>query len=51
MDSSYDAELENAYLKSVRDQTWPKLEKDRKGLLSRDIKPNGNWWESQVTKD
>ena len=50
-DPIYDAELENAYLKSIRDQTWPKLEKDRKGLLSRDFKPNANWWESQVTKD
>jgi arylsulfatase A-like enzyme len=50
-DAEYDVEKRKEYEKSVVDKLWPKLENERKYMLSKDYKPNADWWESMVTKD
>lgn len=32
-------------------QLLPKLEKERKSTIDKDIKPNNNWLESKITVD
>jgi arylsulfatase A-like enzyme len=50
-DPEYNAEKRKEYEKSVVEKMWPKLESDRKNMLSKDFKPNADWWGSMVTKD
>lgn len=50
-DPQYDESVEAKYLKSVRDNKMPRLEKQRMRLLSKDFDPGNNWWGSCVTND
>ncbi|MGR3811654.1 sulfatase [Jiulongibacter sp. NS-SX5] len=50
-DPLYDAEKELKVLESYRTKLWPRLEKERKEMLSKDYKPNADWWGSKITRD
>ena len=50
-DPQYNAEHEKEYQAKIVNQLWPRLEKERKEMLSKDWKPNKDWWESKTTKD
>ena len=50
-DDSYDAELEKQYLESVVNERLPELERQRMEVLSKDYKPNKNWWGSKISID
>ncbi len=50
-DPMYDAQKEKAVLDKNRDVLWPKLENQRKEMLSDGYKPNEDWWGSQSTVD
>lgn len=50
-DSEYNAEKEKEYLDNLIKNLWPKLEKERKSMLSPNYEPNKDWWESKVTND
>ncbi|MFZ4455070.1 MAG: sulfatase [Bacteroidales bacterium] len=50
-DPKYNAEGDKEYRKSVENKLWPRLENERKSMLSPDFKPNKDWWGSQITKD
>ncbi len=50
-DPLYDAEKEKAYLQHVKNNVWPRLEKQRMEFLSKDFDPNNDWWGSRVIKD
>jgi arylsulfatase A-like enzyme len=50
-DPLFDAEKRKKYDLSIVNKKLPKLEADRKRMLSNDFEPNPDWWGSQVTKD
>ncbi|BAX78820.1 sulfatase [Labilibaculum antarcticum] len=50
-DDEYNAELEKQYLESVVKNQWPKLEKQRMKMLSKDFDPDNSWWGSSMTID
>ena len=50
-DPEFDSKRRNEYENSVVEKLWPKLENERKNMLSKDFKPNADWWESIVKKD
>ena len=51
-DPEYDEEM---YMKRqeelIRNDLWPRLEKDRLDYLTPGWEPNGDWWGSKVTED
>jgi arylsulfatase A-like enzyme len=50
-DPQYNADLENNYQAKIINTQWPRLEQERKQMLSKDFKPNNNWWKSKITND
>jgi arylsulfatase A-like enzyme len=50
-DDEYNAELERQHLESVVNERWPRLERQRIEFLSKDFKPNKDWWGSKITVD
>lgn len=50
-DPEYSGEAEKEYLQDVVNKLLPQLEDQRTNMLSKDYKPNKDWWGSQVTKD
>ncbi|MFC4722271.1 sulfatase [Geojedonia litorea] len=50
-DTKYNkSKAEARYLNTVNNK-WPLIEKKRLEVLSKDFKPNENWWKSKVTVD
>lgn len=47
-DPEFDAEKRREYEKSIVEKLLPKLETERKNMLSKDYKPNEDWWGSTV---
>lgn len=47
----YNANLEKEYNEKIRIVLWPNLEKERKQMLSKDYKPNKDWWKSKITNE
>lgn len=47
-DPEYNADLEKAYLKKVKEQRLPRLEQQRRKFLSPDFDPGNDWWGSKV---
>lgn len=50
-DLEFNFEKHKQYRESLKDKLLPKLEQERKKMLSTDFEPNANWWNSMVTKD
>ncbi|MBK8515721.1 MAG: sulfatase [Saprospiraceae bacterium] len=50
-DFSYDEKKREEYDKSIREKLMQKLENERKLMLSKDFKPNADWWGSKTTKE
>lgn len=50
-DPQYNADLEKEHQETIVKTKWTKLEKERKQMLSKDFKPNNDWWKSNVTND
>ena len=50
-DPQYSLKAEQKILKKYQAELWPRLEKQRKEMLSDHFKPNEDWWGSKVTKD
>ncbi|KPM48803.1 sulfatase [Jiulongibacter sediminis] len=50
-DPQYSAAAEQKVLEKYRDELWPRLEKQRKEMLSDNFSPNDNWWGSKLTRD
>lgn len=50
-DPEYNIQAEKQYEQDIIDKLWPRLEKQRKEMLSPEFKPNKDWWGSQFTKD
>lgn len=50
-DPKYNADLEKEYQSKIINQQWPRLEKERKEMLSKGWQPNKDWWESKITND
>jgi arylsulfatase A-like enzyme len=50
-DPQYSADLEKEYHNGIVNKTWPKLEANRTEMLSKDFKPNKDWWGSKLTED
>ncbi len=50
-DPNFDAIKRAHYEKGVIEKRWPKLEKERTNILSKDFIPNKAWWGSKITKD
>lgn len=50
-DPSYDPEKRKTFELSVREKLLPRLEAERKSMLSENYQPNENWWKSKVTRD
>ena len=50
-DPEYSEEAEEAYQEQIVNKLWPRLEEQRRNMLSPDYKPNADWWGSMVTKD
>jgi arylsulfatase A-like enzyme len=50
-DDEFDKNKLESYHSKVTNELWPKLEKERKDMLSEKFKPNANWWGSKMTKD
>ncbi len=50
-DPEYSKEAELNYQQTIKQRQLPRLEKQRLDMLSKDFKPNEDWWGSQVTKD
>ncbi len=49
-DPQYNPEMEKEYLKKVRTELLPRLEKQRLEFLSEDFDPGNNWWGSKISK-
>ncbi len=50
-DTLFDAAARQNYDLSIVNNLLPKLEAERKKILSDDFEPNPDWWGSKVTKD
>ena len=50
-DTKFDANKRLEYDKRIAEKLLPKLEDERKKMLSEDFQPNANWWGSKITKD
>lgn len=50
-DPEYNKKAANAYNEKIANELLPKLEQQRHNILSKDYKPNNDWWGSMVTKD
>ena len=50
-DPEFDANKRADYDRQKVEKLLPKLENERIKMLSKDFKPNKNWWGSKVTKD
>ena len=50
-DEEFDTAKFQNYITKIKNELWPKLERDRKNMLSEDFQPNADWWGSKVTKD
>jgi arylsulfatase A-like enzyme len=50
-DTEFDAEKREKYELNIKNKLLPKLEENRKEMLSKDFKPNKDWWGSKTTKD
>ncbi|MCM5663062.1 sulfatase [Galbibacter mesophilus] len=50
-DPKYDPELAKEIHKNRVEVLMPRLEKERKEMLSKDYQPNETWWDSKITKD
>ncbi len=50
-DPDFDPEKRKEYEKSVVEKLLPRLENERKNMLSKDFQPNADWWESKATKN
>jgi arylsulfatase A-like enzyme len=48
LDPMYDQEEEAAYLKRIKNNVLPRLEKQRMEYLSPDYDPGNNWWGSEA---
>ena len=51
VDTDFDAKKRAAHDKTIVEKLMPKLEKERFEMLSKDFKPNKDWWGSMVIKD
>lgn len=51
IDPEYDVEKEGEYLQRMKTEVLSRLEKDRKNMLTKDWKPNADWWGSKLVKD
>ena len=49
-DPQYHEKRERAYLKKIKEERLPQLEKHRRDLLSKDFDPGNNWWGSGVSE-
>ena len=50
-DEEFDEDKRQKRLVNIKDKKLKSLEKNRMDVLSKDFKPNDNWWKSKVTKD
>ena len=50
-DPEYSSEAEQQYHQNIVNKLWPRLEEQRHNMLSKDYKPNKDWWGSMVTRD
>lgn len=50
-DLEFDSIKRANYDKKIVEKLLPKLEKERIDMLSKDFKPNKDWWGSKLTKD
>lgn len=50
-DPEFDPKKRAVHDKNIVEKLWPKLEKERMEMLSKDFKPNKDWWGSKLTKD
>lgn len=50
-DIEFDIDKRMAHDKEIMETLLPKLELERIKMLSKDFKPNANWWGSRITKD
>ena len=50
-DSEYNAQAEMKYKFNIKNKLLPRLEDQRKKMLSPDFSPNKDWWGSVITKD
>ncbi|HEY5687063.1 MAG TPA: sulfatase [Yeosuana sp.] len=50
-DTEFDASKRADYDKQIIEKLWPKLENERRIMLSKDFRPNDDWWGSKLTKD
>lgn len=51
IDDEYVQDKQDNYKKEITDRLWPKLEKNRRKMLSKEFKPNKDWWGSNVIKE
>ena len=51
IDTEFDTQKRAEYDKEIVEKLLPKLEKERIKMLSKDFKPNADWWGSMKTKD
>ncbi len=51
LDPEYDMMKRQKVLDTYENETWPRLEAERKQMLSENYKPNADWWGSKSTKD
>ncbi|WP_299059456.1 sulfatase [uncultured Polaribacter sp.] len=50
-DVLFDENKRKTRLENIKTQKLQSLEKNRLEVLSKDFKPNANWWKSKLTKD
>ncbi|WP_299012536.1 sulfatase [uncultured Polaribacter sp.] len=50
-DLRFDALKREKRLINIKNNKWKSLEEERLKVLSKDFKPNENWWKSKITKD
>jgi arylsulfatase A-like enzyme len=50
-DTEFDANKRSEYDKRIAEKLLPKLEDERRKMLSKDFQPNDDWWGSKITKD
>ncbi len=50
-DPDYNSKLATQRHEMLVNEKLPSLEKERMNVLSKDFKPNDDWWQSQITKD
>lgn len=51
IDTEFDPSKRTEYDKQIIEKQWPKLENERRKMLSKDFQPNDDWWGSKLTKD